>query len=222
VAGISKRAGYDRKWGFLLNLKIEDKKDSGLKHEVESNLELVGSLGSQVRDNSLNLDLNSSDSQKVIDKFGLGSDFVAIHPFTSDSIKQWPLKNFAELIQAIKEKTKVVVVGAKQEASQLREFVGLDQAVDLIGKTSLIELAHILSKAKLLISGDSGPVHLAAAVSTKVIAIFRSDIIGKSAKRWGPWGEGHCVIAKDKLEDISVKEVLGKIYEKEKEEKLFT
>jgi ADP-heptose:LPS heptosyltransferase len=66
----------------------------------------------------------------------------------------------------------------------------------------------------LLVSGDSGPVHLAAAVGTPVLALFRNDLPGKTAKRWGPWGEGHTVIEKSSLEDITVNEVVKMIMEK--------
>jgi ADP-heptose:LPS heptosyltransferase len=50
-------------------------------------------------------------------------------------------------------------------------------------------------------------MHLAAAVGTPVLALFRNDLPGKTAKRWGPWGEGHLVIEKPKLDDITVDEV---------------
>ena len=70
-----------------------------------------------------------------------------------------------------------------------------------------MELAALLKKCKLLISADSGPVHLASAVGTPVLALFRNDIPGKCAKRWGPWGKGHSVIEKSCLSDIKVDEV---------------
>ena len=82
---------------------------------------------------------------------------------------------------------------------------------NLTGKTTLVELASILKNSKLLISGDSGPVHLACAVGTPVIALFRNDIPGKGPKRWGPWGEGNVVIEKKSLLDISVDEVFKAI-----------
>jgi ADP-heptose:LPS heptosyltransferase len=82
--------------------------------------------------------------------------------------------------------------------------------VDLVNKTSLVELAQVLKQARLLISCDSGPMHLGAAVGTPVVALFRNDLPGKTARRWGPWGPGHAVIEKSRLEDISVEEVLDK------------
>jgi len=68
-----------------------------------------------------------------------------------------------------------------------------------------------LKRCALLVSGDSGPVHLAAAVGTPIVALFRNDLPGKTSKRWGPWGKGHTVIEKENLEDISVDEVFEKV-----------
>ena len=81
--------------------------------------------------------------------------------------------------------------------------------VDLINQTSLVELAAVLKSCSLLVSCDSGPMHLAAAVGTPVVALFRNDLPGKTAKRWGPWGKGHMVIEKASLNDISVDEVFN-------------
>ena len=83
--------------------------------------------------------------------------------------------------------------------------------INLTGQTSLMQLAAVIKGCELLISCDSGPMHLAAAVDTKVVAIFRSDIVAKSARRWGPWGKGHIVIAKDDLRKIEVSDVFNKL-----------
>jgi ADP-heptose:LPS heptosyltransferase len=56
-------------------------------------------------------------------------------------------------------------------------------------------------------------VHLACAVGTEVLAIFRNDIPGKSARRWGPLGKGHIIIEKNNLSDITVAEVFDKVKE---------
>jgi ADP-heptose:LPS heptosyltransferase len=93
-------------------------------------------------------------------------------------------------------------------------LAGDEGVINLINKTSLPELSAVLKRASLLVSGDSGPIHLAAAVGTPVVALFRNDLPGKTAKRWGPWGEGHIIIEKNKLEDISVDEVLNAVRRK--------
>jgi len=77
----------------------------------------------------------------------------------------------------------------------------------------LLELAVILKNSKILISLDSGPVHLASCVDTPVLAIFRNDIPAKSPIRWGPRSKKSIVIAKNNLSDITVEEVFDKVKE---------
>lgn len=211
LARIPVRVGYSRKWGFLLTHKMKDEKDKARAHEVYYNLELVALIGATTKDRSLALKVADTDLLGGVK----GSNIVVIHPWTSDPVKQWPLSRFEELIRKLVG-LDIVVIGGKEELLKNRDFFSRLQEVciNLTGKTNLIELAEVLKKAKLLVSGDSGPVHLAAAVGTPVIALFRNDLPGKTAKRWGPWGEGHVVIEKDKLEDITVDEVFKKVREK--------
>lgn len=219
LSGIPVRVGYNRKWGFLLTHKIEDKKYLALKHEVEYNLELAALAGAKTRDKSLSLKTQDSAISSLLKEHGIenSNDLVAVHPFTSDPLKQWPLNNFLELSARIRSQLNkaAVLIGGAQEASGNRDFfLRLDKSViNLTGKTSLAQLAALLKKCRLLVSGDSGPMHLACCVNTPVIAIFRNDLAGKTAKRWGPWQAQGLVLEKSNLADISVDEVLDKIRE---------
>lgn len=206
-AGIPIRVGYDRKWGLLLNRKIKDNKGLGLKHEVEYNLDLVGLIGAKAGDKSLSLGKLPAPANAGY------AGAVAIHPYTSDSLKQWEAERFRELAKRISDELglPVLIIG-KDKGAGGKEFEGLGKnIVNLANKTSLVELAQILRQCRLLVSCDSGPVHLAAAVGTPVVALFRNDLPGKTAARWGPWGKGHKVIEKKSLADISVEEVLDKV-----------
>ncbi len=207
-AGIPRRIGYNRKWGILLTHKIPDNKNLGLRHEVEYNLELVGLIGAKNKEivlSGLRLPQN--------DKYDYLAGAVAVHPFTSDTLKQWPIDRFRQLIKRLSEEleVKVLVVG-KDKIIGGEYFDNLGgNIINLVNRTSLVELARILKQCRLLISCDSGPMHLAAAVGTPVVALFRNDLPGKTARRWGPWGERHEVIERDNLTQVSVNEVLSKI-----------
>jgi len=219
LCGIPIRVGYDRKWGFLLTHKMKDKKHLGQKHEIEYNLELVSLVGAKTEDRALFISVEDNIIDSLFSDNGIedSANLVALHPWTSDPIKQWPLEYFYSLAQRLTKELnlKVLIVGGKDEAAQDRYFCKNPEHsfINLSGRTTLRELAVLLKKCRLLISGDSGPVHLACAVNTRVLSIFRSDLPGKSAKRWGPWGEGHAVIEKDDLAKISVDEVLNKTKE---------
>lgn len=216
-AGIPMRVGYSRKWGFLLTHKIKDEKYLGLKHEVEYNLDLACLAGAETEDKSIALKIDEN-ADSVVKDFGLEGDFIVLHPWTSDPVKQWPFDNFVGLAKMITGKLGInlVIIGGKEETdkdSTLFRNIGAN-IINLTGKTSLLQLAAVLKRAKLLVSGDSGPVHLACAVGSPVLAIFRNDIPAKSAKRWGPWGSRHIVIEKGSLSDISVDEVFNKTKER--------
>ncbi len=212
LAGIPKRVGYNRKWGILLNLRIKDEKHLAEKHEVEYNLGLVNLI--EVKTSDKTISLGRLPKQGNVEYAGA----IALHPFTSDPVKQWPIERFKELAQRIVRelKVKVVFVGKVESEIGIGKGIGREnpEIIDLINKTSLAELAQVLKQCKLLVTCDSGPMHLAAAVGTPVVALFRNDLPGKTAKRWGPWGEGHVVIEKSSLNDISVEEVLCRVKER--------
>ncbi|MFA5276839.1 MAG: glycosyltransferase family 9 protein, partial [Candidatus Omnitrophota bacterium] len=206
-AGIPRRVGYNRKWGILLTHKMKDSKNLGLKHEVEYNLDLVGLIGAKISDKSIHLSKLPQHSKLEY------AGAIAVHPFTSDTLKQWPVDRFRQLIKRLSEelKDKVLVVG-RDEIIGEEYFDSLgDNIINLVNKTSLVELAQILKQCRMLVTCDSGPMHLAAAVGTPVVALFRNDLPGKTARRWGPWGKGHEVIERNNLIQIEVDEVLNKI-----------
>lgn len=210
-AGIPLRVGYARKWGILLTHKMKDNKSLGLKHEVEHNLDLVGLIGAKTNDKSLSLGKLPAYGNPEY------AGAVAVHPYTSDALKQWEFERFRELAKRISGEfgLKVIIVGKEEGIGKdKKEFESLGKnIVNLVNKTSLVELAQILKQCKFLVSCDSGPMHLAAAVGTPVIALFRNDLPGKTARRWGPWGQGHLVIEKPNLREITVDEVLDKVSE---------
>ncbi|MDD5431413.1 MAG: glycosyltransferase family 9 protein [Candidatus Omnitrophica bacterium] len=219
LAGIPIRVGYARKMGHLLNRKIKDEKHLGLKHEVEYNLDLVNLLGAETNDLTLSLETNDGIILNLLSqaKFNNVDNLIAIHPWTSDPIKQWPEKFFrvlAELI-SVKLDVKIIIVGAVDESKSHEKFTGFvyNNLVDLTNKTDLLQLAALLKKCKLLISCDSGPVHLASCVNTPVLAIFKSGMPGKSPLRWGPRSKGSIVIQKDDLAGLLPEEVFEKVKE---------
>jgi len=219
LARIPVRVGYDRKCAFLLTHKIADKKSLAVKHEVEYNLELTGLIGAKTDNKTLDLKINKEIIRQVKEKFSLKDldSLVVLHPWTSDPIKLWPKENFLQLAKMLIEQLNlhVLIVGGRENSARAKEGFNLktDAFIDLTGKTSLKELAALLSQSKLLVSADSGPVHLACAVGTPVIALFRNDILGKSAKRWGPWVGNNIVIEKNNLAGISVAEVFHQVRE---------
>jgi len=207
LAGVPVRVGFNRKWGFLLTHKVADEKSKAQKHEVEYNLDLLRALKIEPKDKRPIVIID--DRQQVPD---VPEKAVAIHPATSNPKKRWEAARFAQLGDIFaKLGYAVIFVGGKEEAEECHNVMSLMKAkpINLTGKTSLKELAAVLKKCLLLVSNDSGPVHISAAVGTPVIALFGKADPGSRAKRWGPYGEGHQVIEKDRLEDIAPEEVFA-------------
>ena len=210
AAGIPVRAGYARKHAFLLTHTLPDRKHLGLWHEVDSNLELAALLGARTADRALSLSMPGKLRAEVRIKFALdvSMGLVAVHPWTSDPVKQWPLENFLELTRMVASsgRVRVVIIGRPEPWHASVNFSG-PGVIDLAGRTSLIEAAAVLKDCQALVSCDSGPVHLAASVGTPVVVLFRNDMPGKNPERWRPWGDGHRVVQGPRLEQLTVLQV---------------
>ncbi len=200
LARIPKRLGYNRKLGFLLNEKKEHKKQEGLKHEAEYNLELLKDLGIAGRHTELYIPIKAESEKWVNDLFervGISTSdkLLAINPGASCPSKLWPLERFAEVAARLSRahNLKILVLAGPKDMF-LAEKIALHQelkgkAINLAGKTSISQLASILKRCALFISNDSGPVHIASAVGTPVISVFGRNQPGLSPKRWGPLGK---------------------------------
>ena len=206
LAGIKKRVGYDRKWGFLLTDKIKDEKFKGQKHEVEYNLDLVRHIGANTDTKDLVFVFDKEDEifvKNLLASFGISpnNSIVGIHPASSNPAKMWPAEYFIQLIDMLKSKPDITIclVGTPEYGKLIEKIIEktAQKPVNLCGKFTLKQLGAFLKRCSLLISNDSGPVHLAAAVGTPVIAIFGRNIKGVSPKRWGPWGKNHVIFHKD-------------------------
>jgi heptosyltransferase-2 len=221
LAGIPVRVGYARKWDFLLTLKLEDKKYLGKMHEIEYNLELVSLIGAKTDNLAPSLTIENDALNNLLKDYDITESdiLIVLHPWTSDPLKQWPLENFRDLADKLlsEPNIKVIIIGGKDEIRKSISFyesvLMQSNLINLTGRTTLRQLGALLYKCNLLISGDSGPVHLGSAVGGRALVVFSNDIPGKGPKRWGPWGQGHIVIAKRSLTDITADEVFNKVKE---------
>jgi ADP-heptose:LPS heptosyltransferase len=82
------------------------------------------------------------------------------------------------------------VTGSRRER-RLTAHVAGEAGSDLGGRTSLADLAVVLSGAGALVSGNTGPAHLAAAVGTPVVSLYAPTV---PLSRWRPWGVPHVVL----------------------------
>jgi heptosyltransferase-2 len=206
LAGIPERIGYDRKWGFLLTKRIKDTKHLGEKHEIDYNFDVLRAAGIAAKDRTLYMPVKP-EYERVIDRFMALNDLsskditVAVHPGASCRSKRWPAYRFGRVADELMDKynVKIVIIGGPSDVKTVKEVETgmLHKPIVLSEEHSLGEVAALLKKCKLLISNDSGPVHIAVAVGTPVVSIFGRLDPGLSPQRWGPIGRDDIVIHKD-------------------------
>ncbi|WP_019142569.1 glycosyltransferase family 9 protein [Noviherbaspirillum massiliense] len=100
---------------------------------------------------------------------------VVLQPGASDSRRHWPARRFAAVGDALAEQGAAIAVnGTAQEAPVVREVIGhmRHPALDLSGKLSLAGLCGVLERTALLVSNDTGPLHLALAIGTPGVGIY--------------------------------------------------
>jgi heptosyltransferase-2 len=207
LAGIPVRIGYRKKNGWALTHSIEDRKKEGLKHESEYNFDLLKFVG--IKGNGKyrpHVPLKEKDRISLhffLRNLGLKTKtpYVVLNPSASCPSKIWPAERFAQLADQIQENYgfQIALIGARPERrfAERVKALAVRPVVDLSGKLSIGMLGWFLKEARLLISNDSGPVHVAQAVGTPVISIFGRKLSGLSPRRWGPLGEAAKVIHKE-------------------------
>ena len=124
-----------------------------------------------------------------------GSPLIAVNVGATRPQKRWFAESFAQTLDGL-EDIRVVLVGAGAEDTQTAaDILRRTQAspVNLVGKTQVNTLAAVLKRCDLLISGDSGPMHLATAVGTPCVALFGST----DPNVTGPFDDASEAIYKD-------------------------
>lgn len=190
---------------FPCKLFVYKKARGRTVHAVVNHLETLAPLG--IRSEECDLDLQLSygpqehdHAETLIRDAGFsGKIVVALNPGASNRIKCWSPERFAILADTLVAElgAGIVLVGGGNERDLAeRILAGMSHTpLDLIGKTTLLQLGAVLDRCDVLVSGDTGPLHLATAVSTPVIALFGAI----DPERTGPVGEGHRIIRHDEL-----------------------
>jgi len=119
---------------------------------------------------------------------------VVLHPGARWPTKLWPAPAWARLADWLSREKRcaVVITGSAGDRELAEEIAGgmREKVWNLAGRSTLSELAGIMQKARLAVTADTGPMHLAAALGSKVVALFGPTAPGRT----GPFGEGHRVV----------------------------
>jgi predicted lipopolysaccharide heptosyltransferase III len=171
----------------------------GRRHAVEGDLEALRVLGLRPRTVAPTLALPpeaeaAADALLAGKRVGRDRDLVLLHPGARWSFKAWPAERFAALGDWMAEAlgARVLIAGGPGDAPVAEAIQRQMRSPGLLvaGETSVLQLGALLKRCRLFVGNDAGPMHIAAAVGTPVVALFGPT----DPAEWGPWGDGHVVL----------------------------
>lgn len=199
LIGAKKTIGYKRKCG---NLFLTDSITPELKpiDPISHQFKLLALLGIEREDERVEF-WSNEDDRRAVDNFlkrhhiTNGERLVAVCPGGSPRwmTKRWPKERFAELVRELTGAygAKVILVGGDDNRDLKEYFKEHAQVpyIDAIGETSITQLGELIRKCKLLITGDSAPLHIAAGCAVPFVALFGPT----DPRRHLPAGEGKAI-----------------------------
>jgi heptosyltransferase-3 len=172
---------------------------NGLQHVVDTHLDLVRAVGIPAEACRPILPVPAEARARMAGRLreaGAGAPLVVVHAVSRWMFKAWPEAACAEVVRDLAARGLSVALTSgpaaveQAAARRIRDLAGVP-VIDLVGRTSLPDLAAVLAEARLFVGVDSAPMHMAAALGVPVVALF-----GPSGEHsWGPWGAGHRVLA---------------------------
>ncbi len=169
-------------------------------HRSDQILSLAGALGVKDADEKYEYFINAPDAKRSVDILrasgGGTRPSIVINPGGNWDAKRWPLdkhKRLAEKMVSSFKNVEVIIAGSEKDvglANEIVFFVNNKRCYSIAGKTNLNELASVFRNSVLVISADSGPMHMASAVGARTIVLFGPTAV----KITGPRGVRESII----------------------------
>ena len=198
LSGAPKRLVYcnARELSHLVGQRVCGEHEQG--HVVDRYLDVAKHLGCTVDEVLFPMNVTELEAKRTVaiaSQAGLRLEnpYVVLAPGTNWPSKCWPPTHFAKLVDKLYDDHIIpVIIGGPNDQRLAQEIIANANIppIDLTGKTSMKQLAYIIKKSQAFVGGDTGPMHLAVAVGTKVVALFGPT----DPKRNGPYGKGHITV----------------------------
>ncbi len=183
LAGIPLRLAHCREnpYQMLTNWVADQDHERGIRHEVRRQLDLVASIGCRPQNERLSIQVPSGANSRVqglLINAGLkvSQPWVVVHPGATASSRRYAPESFAAAARGLVQDygVQVVFTGSQSESGLIQEIQDSLQAqsISLAGRLNLGEFAALLEMAPVLISNNTGPVHIACAVGTPVVDLY--------------------------------------------------
>lgn len=195
MAGIPVRVAYARENPYqLLTHWIPDPEPYELiRHQVERDLELVRHIGAETAEKQLLLHIKDADHMTLTTSLAnlhidVDHPFIVLHPGVSEEKRQYPVEHWIETGKLLAKQYAVPILisgsaAEKQLADRIATEIG-ESAISVAGLFSIGEFICLLQKASLLISVNTGTIHIGAAVQTPMIVLH-----AQTNPQHTPW---HC------------------------------
>lgn len=193
LASIPLRLAHCREnpYHLLTDWVPETEPDSQLRHEVRRQLDLVATVGCRTADERLSLSLAPRDAATISDRLaelGLAPKerWIVVHPGASAASRRYPPELYAEAVERLASDhgLRIVFTGSRAEVPLVEAIRArlTVPSMTFAGELTLGELAAMISAAPLLLTNNTGPAHLAAALATPVV-----DLYALTNPQHAPW-----------------------------------
>lgn len=218
LSGASKRL-YSRRPGrsldFLANFSPRPpvEKDHRARHLIDRYLDVLGPLGVAGAERFPRLrtrpeDVETIDKLLRKQKAEIGAPLIGFFPGAGHPSRRWPLERFAELAEFLyrNDGVRPIVFAGPEERPLVEQMKSLFPTPTIIfDRLSIPQLAAAQARLALLVSNDTGPMHIAAAVGTPVVLLLDR----RAPESYLPLGEQHRVIYSSTIPEITVDEAYG-------------
>ena len=175
------------------------------QHEVVNFLKVARVLGCPIREMNLEVWLKREDwdwAQGFWEEMGIDPNrpVIAIQPEAGrrgEPRRRFPQDRFVSVADALVERynAQIILTGAPSEVELSQQIASQTRSSCVVaaGRTDINQLAALFANTDFVICGNCGPMHLAAAVGTPVVALHGPT----SPSQWAPWGSGHTIVHVD-------------------------
>jgi ADP-heptose:LPS heptosyltransferase len=183
MAGIPKRLSYCREnpYHLLTNWVVEKEPYTFIQHQVERDLNLVKMIGAEVKDQRIQIHFSEEAKISALKKLkgasvDLHKDWLIIHPGVSETKREYPENEWIKTGKLLRDDLsfQIVITGAESEnalCKRIEQGIG-ENSFSLSGLLSVEELIALISESPVMISVNTGTVHIAAATQTPVIVLY--------------------------------------------------
>jgi lipopolysaccharide heptosyltransferase II len=207
LAGIPRRLAHCREnpYALLTDWVSETEPHERMRHEVERQLALVASVGAVATDTRMRFHVSAQARQALDARLAAAGiapsgPWFVIHPGASAASRRYPAKRFGEVASELAHATSwpILLTGTADEAPLIRELIDAAgeparaRLHDLSGLLNIDEFAALIERTTVLVTNNSGPVHLASALATPVV-----DLYALTNPQHTPWQTEQRVLFRD-------------------------